>query len=319
VNDNNSTNVSIVVINLDRDADRMAYMKQQLDALGLKFERFSGVLGSDLPASVRDYFPDEDGSGFLSNGEIGCYASHLSVYQAITDGRITAPVLVLEDDVLLGRDLKELLQEVLRKLPEGWDMVRFSSPAKRAYFAVAKVGDAHTLAQYSNSPGSNGAILVSKSGAEKFLKRIPRSLPIDQDNKRVWAFDLNLYGIVPEPIKGNSLGNSTIDDLSSGECRPDRSRQRELRRKRQFSRRHAWNIRAFGAAGWFASEALSFLTPLLPRAHRPAFLDAMAWRLRGIALANNGSTAAGSEARNTMLLRTDTPTPPLNLDQSRLS
>lgn len=274
---------SVVIINLDRDADRLAYVKRQLDGLGLPFERFAAVSGTDLPPNVRPFFsPSEDGSGFLSKGEIGCYGSHLSVYQRIVSGEIPAPALVLEDDVLLPANLKEIVAATLQKAPAGWDMIRLSSPAKRAFVAVAKVDDSHTLARYSISPGSNGAILISKSGARKFLKPVERSLPIDQDNKCVWAFDLNLYGVVPEPVHSNSLGTSSIDDLSSGRQREERLRQRLMRDKRRFGRRHAWNIREFGPLGWLASEIVSLIAPLVARRHRPAFLESAAWTLRAI-------------------------------------
>ena len=276
---------SIVVINMDGDGDRLTYMKAQLDNAGLPFARFPAVIGAALPAELRAYFPpEEDGTGFLSKGEIGCYASHLAVYRAIADGRIAAPALVLEDDVEAPNNLSAMLARVIALAPPGWDFVRLTSPAKRAYVSVAHIDDAHTLVRYSVSPGSNGAMLVSQAGARKFLKRELRRLPIDQDNRRLWDFDLNLYGVTPAPIRGNAFGESTIDGLA-GRSREERSRQRRLRAERQLWRRHAYNIGAFGFAGWIASEIVSVWAMLMPRRSRPAFLARMGWRLQRIAKA----------------------------------
>lgn len=264
-------NVSIVVINMDRDSDRLAYMSSQLTRLGLTFTRFPGIAGAKIPSELRDYFTSGEG-GFLSVGEIGCYASHLAVYEAIENGSIAAPALVLEDDVALPDDLPELLRELCRTLPTGWDFVRLSSPSKRAYVVTAKLGSDRTLVRYSISPGSNGALLVSASGARKFRKHVARQLPIDQDNRRLWEFDLQLYGVVPMPVQGNALGTSTIDDLKTDQFRDDPARQRFLRRARALWRRHAWNIKEFGFRAWALSEAANLVVPLLRRESRPRFL-----------------------------------------------
>lgn len=263
--------VSVVVINMDRDGDRLSFMKSQLDRLGLPFSRFRGIVGADLPKELRAYFTAGEG-GFLSVGEIGCYASHLAVYEAIANGGITAPALVLEDDVALPDDLPELLREICSTLPADWDFVRLSSPSKRAYVTAAKLMSDRALVRYSISPGSNGALLVSASGARKFTKRIARRLPIDQDNRRLWDFDLQLFGVEPAPVRGNSLGTSTIDDLKANQFRDDPARQRFLSRERALWRRHAWNMKEFGIGAWAASEVANMIVPLLRRKSRAKFL-----------------------------------------------
>ena len=263
----------VVLINLDRDADRLAHMRAQLDRLGMAFERFPAVRGADLPDYLRGFFPrEEDGSGFLSAGEIGCYASQLAVYQRIVERN--EPTLVLEDDVALPDDLPALLDALLAALPQDWDMVRLSSTPKRAYVTLAELPGGRALVRYSISPGSNGAILVSPSGARKFLKPVPRVLPIDQDNRRLWTFDLNLFGVAPPPIGGNVLPDSSIDALAQGKTREERGRQAVLRagRSREWGARQAWNMRTMGVPAWAASEALSVLISAAPRKQRPALL-----------------------------------------------
>ena len=265
---------STVVINLDRDPDRLDYMREQLDREGVSFERFPAILGAAMPATLRRYFTAaEDGTGFLSKGELGCYASHLGVYEAIADGRIPSPALVLEDDVKVPENLRGLMEQILQAAPADWDFVRLSSPAKRAYFTIADLSPPYALVRYSISPGSNGAILVSQSGARKFTDRSDlRSAPIDQDNRQLWRFNMNLYGVVPEPIRGNSLETSTIDALGHMRVREDRARQVELRRMRKLGRRHAWNIGKVGFVAWASSEAVSVVAAVIGKRARPGFL-----------------------------------------------
>ena len=71
-----------VVINLDRDADRLAHMQREFTKLGLTFQRFPAVNGANLPEHLRVYFAPAE-SNPLSAGETGCYASHLAICRAI--------------------------------------------------------------------------------------------------------------------------------------------------------------------------------------------------------------------------------------------
>ena len=77
------------LINLDRDADRLAHMTAQCAAAGVAFSRFP-ALGPDLTDDLRPAFYDDAGQAFapLKRGEIGCYGSHLAVMaKAVASGR----------------------------------------------------------------------------------------------------------------------------------------------------------------------------------------------------------------------------------------
>ncbi|MGD9816780.1 MAG: glycosyltransferase family 25 protein [Hyphomonadaceae bacterium] len=263
---------AILVINLDRDADRLAYMQAQLARAALPFARFSAIDGADLPAPMRSYFPPGTP---LSRGEIGCYASHLAICQRIAARRVRAPVLVLEDDVALPGDLPALMASLILALPPRWDIVRLSYPSKRITRPVAPLGDGRELVRYSQTPTSTGAYLISRSGAEKFLAPQPRRLPIDHDLRRVWAWDLETYGVMPAPVRADAFGGSTIDAMGS--------RQRVRRRaqdEREALARFRRGVRDFGLAGWIAAEAVNTAGMLAPRAARPALF---AWARARIA------------------------------------
>lgn len=211
----------IIVINLDRDVERMAHMQAQLDRLSLAYERFPALRGDNVPSELARYFPF---GVDLSPGEIGCYASHLAIMQRVARGEWSGPLLVLEDDVGLPADLPAVLDALARALPAQWDIVRLSYHTKRVSRLLAPLGANRHLVRYSQVPTTTGAYLISASGARKFLVERPRYLPIDHDLKHVWEWDLDTYGVSPPPINHDVLDHSTIDALSpAGRARARRN------------------------------------------------------------------------------------------------
>ena len=94
--------MKIVVISLKGSERRRANMRKQLSDSGLAFEFFDAVSGHDALDHVHHY---DDGE-FIRNcgrsataNEIGCYASHLAVWEQCAQG--TEPFLILEDDARL--------------------------------------------------------------------------------------------------------------------------------------------------------------------------------------------------------------------------
>lgn len=259
--------LEVVVINLDRDAARLAHMRDQLSTAGLSFTRFAAVDGANLPEKLRAYFDLSDTT--LTPGEIGCYASHLAICQLVVAGDLPSPLLVLEDDVELSRALSQVLSRALEVLPTGWDIVRLSYPTKRACARVAALPSLFELVRYSHVPTSTGAYLLSRDGAGKFLARRKRKLPVDQDLRRVWAWELDTFGVVPPPVRNDCLGDSSIG------ARGSHWRRRRMRIKRWLEAplRHARGVADFGLQQWLALTAINLATRFLPRSRRRAMLD----------------------------------------------
>jgi glycosyl transferase, family 25 len=256
-----------VVINLDDDDARLAHMQKELERAGLTFERFAAVRGADVPVALRSYFPESPSPRILSAGEIGCYASHLAVCRRIADGDLAAPVLVLEDDVCLTRDFAPAMEALLRALPATWDLARLSNDPKHACLVVADLMPGRKLVRYSKVPTSAGAILWNRSGAEKFLRRQLRALPLDQDLRMAWRWDLDTYGVVPAPALRDRCGPSRIDAMAPAGWRGDERRRRLLRKSRTDAslQRHLHGLKAFGVKHWLAAEMINLAAPLIKR------------------------------------------------------
>jgi glycosyl transferase family 25 len=267
--------VTILVINLERDVERLAHMRTQLDAAKLPFDRFPALRGDELPESLQRFFAED---ADLSVGEVGCYASHLAILEKMASGEITSPVLILEDDLALPADLAAIIDALLKVAPRDWDFVRLSNQPRWAVRRVADFAGRYSLCRYSEVPGSTGASLVSKDGAVKFLKGGPRRFPVDQDLRRPWAWGLNMFGVAPAPITPDVLPQSSISTMSPSTG--DRRRRqadaiRRIRSAETFAR-VALLLKEFGAFGGVFSVCVNGLARAVPKNERLKFLKRFA-------------------------------------------
>lgn len=269
--------IGVFVINLDRDAGRLDFMRRQLDAAGLAFVRFPAVLGTAVPDWLRPWFLTADGTPTpgLRPGEIGVYASHVCVHRQLLDGDLDA-ALVFEDDVEISPRLAAFLAR-LDRLPAGFDMIRLSNPSKSAYVVLDNLGEAGELVAYARVPNNLGCYLISRAGAEKTTRdRGLRIWAIDEDMRRPWDWDLRTYGVLPPPTTANVLDQSSIDALGARPLGRESALQK-LRRRRFIGpaglvRRVSWQVGFLGPGPWLRCLAVGLLKPLVPRATRDRLL-----------------------------------------------
>lgn len=232
---------SVFYINLDRHTERRRFIENEIATTGLATERVAGCDGRnlDLPEFAAPFFA---AASHLTDTQIACSTSHLSVMRLIAD-RNLPHALIVEDDARLPADLGATVDEVLTKLPEGWDLVRLCRAPKRAVKPLADLADGRRLVRYSRVPVGRAGYLVSNSGARKLLR--PRSItrPGDVEIAHPWLLDLDVYGVDPPPIiqertaLPSSIGNKRGDIERSQRSRPDLARV-------------AFNIRKLGPAWW---------------------------------------------------------------------
>lgn len=179
----------------------------------MAFERFRAIEGLAVPAPLRRYFFGGDGrqAPTLTKGEIGCYASHLSLWRRVASGQYPAVTLICEDDIRLPENFDAVLDAALRAAPEGWDVIRLSAPSRRTIWPVRQICEGHRLVHYSKVPTLLGAYLISRRGARKLLRPGLRTRPVDLDMARPWEIDLNVYGVDPAPVYQLTSNPSSID------------------------------------------------------------------------------------------------------------
>jgi glycosyl transferase family 25 len=192
----------IYVINLDRDVERMASIRANLDTLGLPFERLPAVMGKDVPeweklVDLRTY-AWRNRLDMPRAGEIGCTLSHLKAMETFL--RTDAPwCVILEDDV----EVLPTCAEVLRSLTEkdDWDLVKlFNFHAGRPVRKRALAGG-HKLVVHLTRTTSSAAYVVNRRAAETLLRSMrPITEQVDHALDRPWETGLRTRGIRPMPV-----------------------------------------------------------------------------------------------------------------------
>jgi glycosyl transferase, family 25 len=259
--------IPAIVINLDRSPDRLVHIKAEFARAGMFFERFRGVDGRKLPDGAKPYFCDAAGRlvSPLTAGEIGCYASHLAIWQRIAAGGYGPAALVCEDDIELSDDLAGLLEAIPRAVPSGWDIVRLvdnDKLAERKALPLAPLPGARALIRYWHLPMLAGGYLLSTAGARKLLRAGIRTHGVDADLRRPWIFGLDHYGVHPAPIEqqhvlASIIGRERGCALATMPGRP--SRLTPLRGL-EF-REYLYNLRKMGLQCWLRLRLTSRAAP----------------------------------------------------------
>jgi GR25 family glycosyltransferase involved in LPS biosynthesis len=139
----NMSDMDIYLINLDRNADRLASFVKQYMASDLKFKQFNriqAVDGKDLgdnglrsKVSTRAYaeIVEIENSGYrtkhyqLTRGAVGCYLSHLRTYELVANG-VADYAMIFEDDVIIDKNIFAKMNMLMGQIPHDWDIMLLS-------------------------------------------------------------------------------------------------------------------------------------------------------------------------------------------------
>lgn len=258
VDDHAANAIATFYINRDCDLARRESVCAYLAAADLPAERVPGVEGLNVPRQFRGFFFEGDKlHSKLKPGEVGCYASHLVAMQLIVERGLDC-ALILEDDAILPTDTAKIIADIITTVPRGWDLVHFCRDSNRAVKIIAGLVDDRHLVRFSRVPETTTGYLISRSGAEKFLKPIKRYWPIDTDFRQPWHFGLEIYGVTPSFIRPEGF-ESAIHLIGN---------HSRLRRGFPMPSRHCWtgnplhtpsgvlfNLRKLGPFTWAACAA----------------------------------------------------------------
>lgn len=164
----------VLLINLNRDTDRLEFMTNQLNGLGIPFERLEAVNGREYVEQGGDEYDEEltlkNHYFKLTKGEIGCALSHKRCYQKFLNDpkyKDTKYLLILEDDVTISPKLKNILQKVMydNEKEYKWNYLQFSRPDNSSLCKVFK--------RFFNLFVWNFKMLFNAEGLINKIKRVP--------------------------------------------------------------------------------------------------------------------------------------------------
>ena len=183
--------LAIYLINLDCADQRLLSAEAEINSARLKYERLSAIDGSKLSRRQEDQY-DEDLAykkygRSLSDGEIGCYLSHLNAVNLFLQTDLEY-CLVLEDDIKLHPEFNSVLHELIIFLnsnrKSNFDVVNLCNKPKKSYnklYTITANNSNFDLCKAHFFPVLTTAILWARHGAKKFhaLRQTIHS-PIDQ-------------------------------------------------------------------------------------------------------------------------------------------
>lgn len=172
----NSIIDKIYCVNLDCDKERFEYVKQQLNKHNLEVTRFSGILGSEVKEPDYPEYIKSD-SWLLKNkcGSVGCYLSHLKIWDQILESDYINQALILEDDVDLDPDFNKKLEKYYKLVPDNWDLIYLGTGKMKGTNINNKIMKPKEGNHIGHNNGTFGYI-IKKSSIPKIKKLI---LPID--------------------------------------------------------------------------------------------------------------------------------------------
>lgn len=206
------SDLGVWMINLDRDADRRAAMETQLRAMELPFIRFAAIYGKDHIETLSEH---ADARAYARNmgspiipGKMGCYASHVAVWEAFLESGHSV-ALILEDDVVFHDDFLESLDLALDHADK-WDTLRFNCIRAKLPVRQGKIGK-YDLNAYIGPFTGNAAYLLKKDVARRILPRIwPQTRAFDHELNRFFRHDFRQLGLEPFSSHVDDGGDSSI-------------------------------------------------------------------------------------------------------------
>ncbi|MCL6707225.1 glycosyltransferase family 25 protein [Pseudomonas sp. R2.Fl] len=183
--------MAIYLINMDRDADRLAHMSVQLK--GLPFERLRAFDGRSLSDEDLALIRAERPNASWSRGQIGCFFSHLEAWRRIAEGD-DAYGLVLEDDLHLSEDFSRFAApDRMNAFPADADIIRLEATSNSVLLGPSVLDvDGRALRRTRSSTWCTGAYLLSKPAAAKLLA-------LDKSTHTVADYFLFSYEYSPVP------------------------------------------------------------------------------------------------------------------------
>ena len=170
------------------------HLKKNLPQL----KAFPAIMGNvltkkDIQSLLKKKILDRWSIYLSSQGQIGCYLSHLQILKNFVLSK-QKYCLIFEDDIHLKKNFKIDLRDALQECPEDWDLLYlYANPNQKKLSTYIK-GKKYIL----KAPRlwHTCAYLVSQKGAKKIINNIQpmRANPIDEyfgdlvDQKKLRAF-----------------------------------------------------------------------------------------------------------------------------------
>ena len=157
-----------LVINMKESHDRWDFMVEQLKPLGIHYSKLEAFDLACLNQNVLERY-QQSWERPLRKAEVGCFLSHKLAWQKVV--KENKPSLVLEDDVIISKDIVDVLNYFYQTNDYG--LINFETTHRLKLIGNSKVRINHKYSLrrlYHNKTGS-AAYIIWPSMAKKLLSK----------------------------------------------------------------------------------------------------------------------------------------------------
>jgi glycosyl transferase, family 25 len=209
--------MKVFVISLARAPERRRKMQDKLSALNVPFEIFEATDCCHLTLAERAFVDDAARrkiSKFpLVDSEIACWHSHRRIMVEIAENG-PEMVTVLEDDAGLSQHFPKVL-EAIEQSGLQFDLIDLHRIFRKIeiFYPCCNLCESFDLGRIRYSQMRLTGYVISRRGAQKFLRAVPRfAHMVDKSMKRWWDNGLS-YFVLSEPVvMHDDCGCSLIDE-----------------------------------------------------------------------------------------------------------
>jgi glycosyl transferase family 25 len=159
------------IISMERSSERLKFISDRLNFLGLDFERIVATDGSLLNEDFKSRFSaarPRDGIRGWAPGQIGCFISHEAAWHAISKSNADYG-LVLEDDVHLSSDFRDVIRSD-DWIPKEADLIRLEDTGQRLKLSCGqKAFGKRKIYKVGSAAWGAGGYIIRKALAERLL------------------------------------------------------------------------------------------------------------------------------------------------------
>lgn len=219
ISDRHRSQLKVWLINLSGANARRAKMAVQLDQLDLEYEIYHAIDGK---SRADEFMPQVDKVQYerlmgqrLLPGKIGCYFSHVAVWELLS--RSDAKYgLIIEDDIVFHDDFLTALDTALEGA-QHWDLLRLNATRAKLGVGQGQLGP-YRLTAYLGRFTGNGCYLVQRSTAKRVLPDLKAmKLAFEHEIGQFYIHNYRMFGLEPFPSHCDDGGESQITGTNNSD------------------------------------------------------------------------------------------------------
>lgn len=200
----------IFVISLISSEDRREYMKQEMGKHVIAFEFFDAIkIKNRGELDNYDWAYREKFFGRqMSNGEIGCYLSHLTLWRKCVE--LNETICIIEDDVrIVADDFNGAVAKLASVLDV--DIIKIGGVFPRKFFNYKKVGNIQLVKYWFDNMGTQGYI-ITPAAAKVLIQNFTKiKAPVDDCLANYATHGLNIVAVEPKILEHLDVGSLLND------------------------------------------------------------------------------------------------------------